>query len=128
MANTAVKPKTEPRTLVAFVARMLQVRVFFDSRSCSLRDHASLQQHPVSPVLTVFTLPLQRSLFPADRLLCGLFGSCSQLVKDMGPFQVQELAGVHHVAVCQPGYLLWCDWILHLNLLPAGTTPGACCR
>jgi hypothetical protein len=25
MANTAVKPKTEPRTLVAFVARMLQV-------------------------------------------------------------------------------------------------------
>jgi hypothetical protein len=25
MANTAVKPKTEPRTLVAFVARMLQI-------------------------------------------------------------------------------------------------------
>jgi hypothetical protein len=40
MANTAAKPKTEPRTLVAFVARMVQVCNFFRCLCRGLRADA----------------------------------------------------------------------------------------
>lgn len=128
MANTAGKPKTEPRTLVAFVARMVQVIIFFCGTWRGLRADGC---HATAPSVTradsVANCPATLGAL-ADRVLCGVPGSSSQLGKDMDAFQGQELAGSHHAAVSKPGDLCQCDWGLYLSLLPVCTPPGPICR